>query len=216
MRRHDRGALRLANRLRLALEPECLENRRPPPERNPGMERTRSETLKLFVVLGIGRRSLLLSSTRSIPWWRSSCQGQTRHLWSPALGQQCSVELLEWTGLGRCDDHRSLKQILQIVIVVLVQAANGHSLLHLLQLPVDMAVIGAAARLDRKTTDTPQLPLGAKTVRCLQNAKRHRRADRADRGNFAEPFPGAVLVAPANNSWRTSWRNVRSASSCWK
>src|SRR5258708_20214462 len=58
-----------------------------------------------------------------------------------------------------------------------------------------MAVIGAAARLDRKTTDTPQLPLGAKTVRCLQNAKRHRRADRADRGNSAEPFPGAVLVA---------------------
>src|SRR5258708_17561748 len=32
VRLHDRGALRLANRLRLALEPECLENRRPPPE----------------------------------------------------------------------------------------------------------------------------------------------------------------------------------------
>src|SRR5260221_3148456 len=58
-----------------------------------------------------------------------------------------------------------------------------------------MAVIGAAARLDRKTTDPPQLPLGAKSVRCLQNAKRRRRADRADRGNSAEPFPGAVLVA---------------------
>src|SRR5258708_32138042 len=58
-----------------------------------------------------------------------------------------------------------------------------------------MGVIGPAARRDRKTTDTPQLPLGAKTVRCLQNAKRHRRADRADRGNSAEPFPGAVLVA---------------------
>src|SRR5258708_7229955 len=71
VRLHDRGALRLANRLRLALEPECLENRRPPPERNPGMERTRSETLKLFVVSRIGRRSFLLSPTRSIQWWRS-------------------------------------------------------------------------------------------------------------------------------------------------
>ena len=33
-RLHDRGTLRLANRLRLTLEPECLENRRPPPEKS--------------------------------------------------------------------------------------------------------------------------------------------------------------------------------------
>ena len=39
--------------------------------RSPGMERTRSETLKLFVVSDIGRRSLLLSSTRSTQLWRS-------------------------------------------------------------------------------------------------------------------------------------------------
>jgi hypothetical protein len=49
------------------------------------------------------------------------------------------------------------------------------------ELSVDLAVIGAAARLDGKTTEAPQLPLGAKTVRCLQNAQRHRRADRAHR-----------------------------------
>ena len=35
------------------------------------MERMRSETLKLFVVSDSGRRSSLLSSTRSIPWWQS-------------------------------------------------------------------------------------------------------------------------------------------------
>src|ERR1700739_1609897 len=35
------------------------------------MERLRSETLKLFVVSDSGRRSSLLSSTRSIPWWQS-------------------------------------------------------------------------------------------------------------------------------------------------
>ena len=33
-RLHDRGTLRLANRLRLTLEPECFENRRPPPEKS--------------------------------------------------------------------------------------------------------------------------------------------------------------------------------------
>src|SRR5258708_9424773 len=58
-----------------------------------------------------------------------------------------------------------------------------------------MGVIGPAARRDRKTSDPAHLPRGAKAVRCRQNAKRHRRADRADRGNSAEPFPGAVLVA---------------------
>ena len=60
-----RGTQRLTNQLRLALEPERLENPRPPPEKIPGMERTRSETLKLFVVSDVGRRSTLPSSTRS-------------------------------------------------------------------------------------------------------------------------------------------------------
>src|SRR5258707_6878430 len=36
------------------------------------MERTRSETLRLFVVSDVGRRSSLLSSTRSTRWWQSS------------------------------------------------------------------------------------------------------------------------------------------------
>src|ERR1700738_2403664 len=36
------------------------------------MERTRLETLKLFVVSDVGRRSSLLSSTRSTRWWQSS------------------------------------------------------------------------------------------------------------------------------------------------
>jgi pimeloyl-ACP methyl ester carboxylesterase len=46
--------------------------RRPPPEKSPEMERTRSETLKLFVVSDVGRRSTLLSSARSERWWQSS------------------------------------------------------------------------------------------------------------------------------------------------
>src|SRR6267154_3434003 len=35
-----RSTQRLTNQLRLALEPECLENVRPPPEKIPRMERT--------------------------------------------------------------------------------------------------------------------------------------------------------------------------------
>src|SRR6266446_9832446 len=70
-----RSTQRLTYQLRLALEPECLENRRPPPEKIPGMERTRSETLKLFVVSDIWRRSSLLFSTRSERSWQSSWPG---------------------------------------------------------------------------------------------------------------------------------------------
>jgi len=45
--------------------------------------------------------------------------------------------------------------------------------LHSLQLSVDTAVISAGLRLDAKSAVGPQLPLGAETVRGLQNAKQY-------------------------------------------
>src|SRR5207237_537976 len=62
-------------------------------------------------------------------------------------------------------------------------------------LPVDTAVIGAALGLDAKSAVRPQLPLGAETVRGLQNAKQYGGPDRTDRGNLAKPFPGLVFLA---------------------
>jgi hypothetical protein len=67
--------LRLTNQLRRALEPECLENRTATARGDPGMERIRSKTLKLFVVSDDGRQSTLLSSIRSIQSWQSSTPG---------------------------------------------------------------------------------------------------------------------------------------------
>ena len=58
------------SRTRVSREPAGHRQRR-----SPGMERKRSETLKLFVVSDVGRRSLLLSSTRSTRWWQSSWPG---------------------------------------------------------------------------------------------------------------------------------------------
>jgi len=51
---------------------ECLENPTAPPEKFPEMERTRSETLKLFVVSDRWASKLVLSSTQSMRWWQSS------------------------------------------------------------------------------------------------------------------------------------------------
>ena len=60
-----RGTQRLTSRWRLALEPERLKNPTDHrPENFQGMGRTR-ETLKLFVVSDVGRRTRLLSSKRS-------------------------------------------------------------------------------------------------------------------------------------------------------
>src|ERR1700730_1551396 len=82
-------------------------------------------------------------------------QGQTCHFWPDALGQQSCVELLKRTGFARGHDRRTLKQILQLVIAVAVQSANGARFLHSLQLSVDTAVISAALRLDAKSAVGP-------------------------------------------------------------
>src|ERR1700730_16917828 len=81
------------------------------------------------------------------------------------------------------------------MIAVSVQSANGALFLRSLQLPVDTTVIGAALCLDAKSAVRPQLPLGAETMRSLQDAQQHGGADRTDRRNLAEPFPGLVFLA---------------------
>src|SRR6202140_2479240 len=82
-------------------------------------------------------------------------QGETRHLRPDALAQQSGVELLKRTGFARCHDRRTLKQILQIVITVAVQSANGARFLHSFELSVDTPVIGAALCLDSKSAVRP-------------------------------------------------------------
>ena len=65
-----RGTQRLTNQLRLALEPECLENPTATAREDPQDGADWSETLKLFVVSDIGRRSTLLSSIPSKRSWQ--------------------------------------------------------------------------------------------------------------------------------------------------
>jgi hypothetical protein len=91
---------------------------------------------------------------------------------------------LKRTRFARGHDRRALKQILQLVIAVSVQSADGDLFLRSLPLPVDPTMIGAAMRLDAKSTVTPQLPLGAETVRSLQNAQQYGCPDRTNRRNL--------------------------------
>ena len=59
------------------------------------------------------------------------------------------------------------------MIAVSVKSANGDLFLRSFELPVDTTVIGAALGLDAKSAVCPQLPLGAETVRALQNAQQY-------------------------------------------
>src|SRR5579864_1799883 len=67
-----RDTQRLTTQLRLALEPECLENPTTTAKEIPRDGAEWSQTLKLFVVSDVERRSTLLSSTQSIRWWQFS------------------------------------------------------------------------------------------------------------------------------------------------
>jgi len=88
------------------------------------MERTRSKTLKLFVVSDIGRRS-----SPSLPHDQHNRgnfprQCQACHLRSHPFGEQSRVKLLERTGFNGSDGGGTLKQILQIVVAVSIESAN--------------------------------------------------------------------------------------------
>src|SRR5882762_9366801 len=123
------------------------------------MERTRSETLKLFVVSDVGPRSTLLSSTPSTRWWQSSWPRSDAP--SPAGGPWSAKRCRTLETDRVCSRPRSprLKQILQIVIAVSVQSADGALFLHSFELPVNTSVISAALCLDAKSAVRPQLPL---------------------------------------------------------
>ena len=100
-----------------------------------------------------------------------SGQGQPRHFRPQALSQQFRIELGEGTGLGRGHDRCPLEQVLQIVIVISVQSTNLDLLLLPFELPLHHPVIRAATGLDAGTAISPELSLGAETMRSLQNAQ---------------------------------------------
>ena len=125
MRLGARGTQRLTYQLRLALEPECLENLTATARENPqgwsGFAQRHSSCL-WFQMLGVEAHSSLPHDQYDRGNFPG--QGQPRHLRPHALGQQFRVKLLERTRLARGDHRRTFEQILQIVIAIHVQPAN--------------------------------------------------------------------------------------------
>ena len=163
-----RHTLRLTNRLRLALEPECLENRtataRENTQRWSGLDQRHSSCL-WFQIFGVEAHSSLphdQNNSGNFPR-----QGQPCHLWPHAFGHECRIELCQRAALDRSHYRRLLEQVLQIVIAVLIQPANLCMLLLPSQLVFRYLTVGAGTGHHTQTAIGPQLPLGTKPVRGL-------------------------------------------------
>src|SRR5437667_11301103 len=91
--------------------------------------------------------------------------------------------------------RRTFEQILEIVIVIGVKPPHRYRLLRSLKLSLHIPVISTAVRNYPNPTVFPKWPLAAEAVRCLDNGHQHGHADRTQRRNRTEPFPGLVLLA---------------------
>ena len=114
-----------------------------------GAKRVMFDTLEALFS-SFSNAALLRSEFRRLFRWLKD-----RDLRPDALGQQRGVELLKRTGFARCQNRRTLKQILQIVITVAVQPTNADLFLRSVQLSIDTPVIGAALCLDAKSAVRP-------------------------------------------------------------
>ena len=98
------GLAETRSRTQVSREPNGHRQRNP--QRWSGLDQRHSSCL-WFQMLGVEARSSLPHNQHdggNLPG-----QGQTRHLWPDALGQQSGVELLKWTGFARGHDRRALK-----------------------------------------------------------------------------------------------------------
>jgi hypothetical protein len=94
------------------------------------------------------------------------------------------VKLLERPCLGGGNCQGTLEQIFEIVIVILIESANRCLLPGPLQLSVNVLVLCAVVGFDRQPAVSPQLSLGAKAIRGLEQCDQQGRPDGANRRNL--------------------------------
>src|ERR1700732_4624195 len=171
----------------LTLEPERLKNRlattREKHRRWEGSSPRRSSGLR-FQFLGVEVFSFLPQSQRN--GCNLARQRETRHGGLDAFGQRSLVEILEWSGLHTRPGGGSFEQPFQIMVVILVQAANEHLLFAAPHLALDVVVFPAVAGFQSQSAIGPELSLGAKPMRGLDQSHRQSRANRPQGRNLPQ------------------------------
>src|SRR5258707_3197850 len=108
-------------------------------------------------------------------------------------GKASLIKVLE-RSIGRgCTRRCTLENILQIVVEV--EPADGQELLGAFELATDDAVFPTGVGPQGQSTVGPELPLGAKTVRCLDQRKQQNRADGTDHGSLLQQSHVQMLPA---------------------
>src|ERR1700693_1058441 len=167
----------------LTLEPQRLKNRlattREKHRRWEGSSPRRSSGLR-FQFLGVEVFSFLPQSQRNGCNLARPCE--TRHGVLDAFGQRSLVEILEWSGLHTRPGGGSFEQPFQIMVVILVQAAYEPLLFAATQLALDVVVFPTVAGFQPQSAVGPELSLGAKTIRGLDQSHRQRGTNRSTGG----------------------------------
>src|SRR5260370_35208078 len=79
------------------------------------------------------------------------------------------------------------------MLVISIQPTELLWSLRTLQLSSHVAVLRTVMRLNRQAAVGPQLPLGAESVRCLNQRNQQRCPNRTNRRNLAQQFPRAMI-----------------------
>src|ERR1700681_3438803 len=112
------------------------------------------------------------------------------------LGQQILIELSQRIILaGAGLRGRTLEEILQIMIMVDVEAAQSRWFPRMLQLSPGVSVFAAAPRPQAQPAVVPKLALRAETMRCLNESDQKGHPDRAQPGNLLEELTGGMFPA---------------------
>src|SRR5271156_2510428 len=113
-------------------------------------------------------------------------QGQACHRWFHAAGKASLVEILERPSGGSRSPGSSLKDIFQVMIVILVQSADGHSFLGAFQLAPNEAIFPTIVGSQSQSAVGPQLSLGTEAMGRLHQRNQQSGTDGADRGNLPQ------------------------------
>jgi hypothetical protein len=115
-----------------------------------------------------------------------ACQREAGHRRFHPFGEQCGIEIVKGTRRAASLGRRALEDAFQIMIVVLVETTQRHGPLGSLQLTLHIVVFPTAVRFQSQAAVCPELSLGAKPVRRLQQRDQQSSPNRTDIRNPLE------------------------------
>src|ERR1700747_2390602 len=102
-----------------------------------------------------------------------------------AFGERALVKVLERSGLHAGPSSSAFEQTFQIMVVVLIQAANRRLFLAPSHLPMNIVIFPTVAGFQPQSAIGPQLALAAKTMGRLNQGHRQNGTNWAQGGNLS-------------------------------